>query len=183
MLLVAGLNFIYFAIEFSYALLINSVSLMADSIDFLEDGAMNILVFFAVMWPLVWRRRMGFLLSVMMAAPAVATIWLVYNQITSQIVPEGNVMAVVSLGALVVNLSCAWLLLGHQKKEKNNNLLRWAYLSARNGAITNVTVIITGVVTLAYPSIWPDIIVGVFIALLYCHGAVEVYKKSRQLAK
>ena len=180
-LLVAALNFSYFGIEFFYALLTHSVSLMADSIDFLEDAAMSILVFFAALWSLAWRRRVGFFLAANMAVPALATIWLVYHQITLQIVPQGNVMVLVSLGALVVNIFCALLLLGYQQRQKNNNLLRAVYLSSRNDAITNLAIIFTGVATLVYPSIWPDIVVGVFIALLHGQGAVEVYQKSRKL--
>jgi Co/Zn/Cd efflux system component len=38
-ILVAALNFAYFGVEFAVALAIGSVSLFADSLDFLEDGS------------------------------------------------------------------------------------------------------------------------------------------------
>ena len=41
---VALLNLAYFGIEFSVALAIGSVPLLADSIDFLEDTAINLLI-------------------------------------------------------------------------------------------------------------------------------------------
>ncbi len=42
--LVAILNLAYFGVEFTVALNIGSVSLFADSIDFLEDTAVNFLI-------------------------------------------------------------------------------------------------------------------------------------------
>jgi Co/Zn/Cd efflux system component len=42
--LLAILNLTYFGIEFAVALAIGSVSLFADSIDFLEDASVNFLI-------------------------------------------------------------------------------------------------------------------------------------------
>ena len=44
-LVVAGLNLSYFFVEVAVALSIGSVSLFADSVDFLEDTAINLLIF------------------------------------------------------------------------------------------------------------------------------------------
>ena len=47
---VAVLNLVYFGVEFTVALNIRSVSLFADSIDFLEDTAVNFLILVALGW-------------------------------------------------------------------------------------------------------------------------------------
>ena len=47
---VALLNLAYFGVEFAVALAIGSVSLFADSIDFLEDALINLLIFIALSW-------------------------------------------------------------------------------------------------------------------------------------
>ena len=47
---VAVANLAYFGIEFAVALNIGSVSLFADSIDFLEDAAVNLLILVALRW-------------------------------------------------------------------------------------------------------------------------------------
>lgn len=49
-LLVALLNLAYFGLEFGVALAIGSVSLLADSIDFLEDTSVNLLILVALGW-------------------------------------------------------------------------------------------------------------------------------------
>ena len=50
---VAILNFCYFFVEFAVALVADSVSLLAHSVDFLEDTAINVLIFiaWAGRWP------------------------------------------------------------------------------------------------------------------------------------
>jgi hypothetical protein len=47
---VAVLNLTYFGVEFSVALAIGSVSLFADSIDFLEDTSVNFLILIGLGW-------------------------------------------------------------------------------------------------------------------------------------
>ena len=46
----AVLNLAYFGVEFAVALAIRSVSLFADSIDFLEDASVNFLILVALGW-------------------------------------------------------------------------------------------------------------------------------------
>lgn len=47
-LTVAILNLAYFGVEFAVALTIGSVSLFADSVDFLEDASVNLLILVAL---------------------------------------------------------------------------------------------------------------------------------------
>jgi len=56
---VAALNLAYFGIEFSVAITIGSVSLFADSIDFLEDASINLLILVALGWSAPRRARLG----------------------------------------------------------------------------------------------------------------------------
>ena len=58
-LVVAGLNLAYFLVEVAVALAIGSVSLLADSVDFLEDTSVNLLIALALGWPLPRRALVG----------------------------------------------------------------------------------------------------------------------------
>jgi len=49
-IIVASLNLAYFGVEFAVAVAIGSVSLFADSIDFLEDTSVNLLIAVALGW-------------------------------------------------------------------------------------------------------------------------------------
>ena len=62
---VAVANLAYFGIEFAVALRIGSVSLFADSIDFLEDASLNLLVLMALNWGRAARSRLGMILATM----------------------------------------------------------------------------------------------------------------------
>ena len=53
----AMLNIAYFGVEFAGALAIGSVSRFADSIDFLEDTSVNVLIFLALNWSARKRAR------------------------------------------------------------------------------------------------------------------------------
>ena len=56
---VALANLGYFGFEFAVALAIGSVSLFADSIDFLEDASINFLILIALGWSVRSRARVG----------------------------------------------------------------------------------------------------------------------------
>ena len=61
--LVALLNLSWFGVEFAVARAIGSVSLFADSIDFLEDASINLLIFAAIGWSAARRARVGMALA------------------------------------------------------------------------------------------------------------------------
>lgn len=63
-LIVAFLNLAYFGVEFAVALSIGSVSLFADSVDFLEDASVNLLIVLALAWSIKARARVGMVLAV-----------------------------------------------------------------------------------------------------------------------
>lgn len=73
---VALLNFGYFWVEFTVAQSIGSVSLFADSIDFLEDTAINLLILIGIGLSLVYRARLGMLLAGVLLIPGIATLWM-----------------------------------------------------------------------------------------------------------
>jgi hypothetical protein len=72
--LVALLNLGYFGIEFAPAFAIGSVSLFADSIDFLEDASVNFLILAALDWGAKHRARVGMGLAVILLIPGLATL-------------------------------------------------------------------------------------------------------------
>lgn len=74
-LLVAGLNLSYFFVEIGVAVTIKSVSLFADSIDFLEDTSINLLIALALGWSATSRARLGMALAGVLLVPSLSTVW------------------------------------------------------------------------------------------------------------
>lgn len=143
--IVALLNLAYFIIEFAVALRIGSVSLFADSVDFLEDASVNILILLALGWTLRNRAKVGMALAVILLAPGLATLWTAWAKIESPLAPDPFSLSLTALGALAINLSCAFLLA--RFRHHSGSLTRAAFLSARNDAIANLAIIGAALVT------------------------------------
>lgn len=87
-LIVALLNLGYFGVEFAVALSIGSVSLFADSVDFLEDASVNLLIFFALAWSLAMRARVGMILAGILLVPAIALVWSLWGKFINPVPPR-----------------------------------------------------------------------------------------------
>ena len=180
-LLVAVLNLLYFFIEFIAALNIRSVSLLADSIDFIEDASINFLIFFAISLTLAKKAKVSIILSIIMLSPALTALWAIWQQVLYQEPPRPIELSLVAFGALIVNCLCTFILI--RFKNFSGSLTRGAFLSARNDALANIAIILTGIITFFYPSIWPDIVVGIFIAYIRAESALEIFNKAMKELK
>lgn len=177
-LVVALANLGYFGVEFSVALSIGSVSLFADSVDFLEDAAVNLLILAALGWSLRARALVGFALAAILLVPAAATLWTAWEKFGMPVAPEPAALSLTGLGALCVNLACAWMLA--RFRHAGGSLTKAAFLSARNDALANLAIIAAGLATAwIWHSAWPDLIVGLGIAALNAGAAREVWIAAR----
>lgn len=175
-LVVAILNLAYAVVEFTVARLIGSVSLTADSIDFVEDGVLNLLIFWAAVWPLRRRARVGHVLALVIFVPAVATVVAAVLKMLEPTRPDTAAVTLTSLGALVVNLTCAAILV--RVRSQGGSLARAAWLATRNDALANVAILAAAGVALAWVSGWPDIIVGLAIGYLNADAGIKVWRAA-----
>lgn len=175
---VALLNLAYFGVEFAVAREIGSVSLFADSIDFLEDATVNLLILVALGWSARRRAWVGIVLAAILLAPGLATVWTAWGKIVSPIPPAALPLTLAGAGALAVNLVCAAMLA--RFRHAGGSLTRAAFLSARNDAIANVAIIGAGFATRFTLSAWPDLAVGLGIFLMNLDAAREVWEAARE---
>jgi Co/Zn/Cd efflux system component len=174
--IVAIANLSYFALEFIFAIRIGSVSLFADSIDFLEDASVNILIFVALGWSLAARRRLSRFFALLLLVPAISVIIFTIYKINNPTVPSGPAITTVAVGALIVNFTCAFLLA--KFRENQQSLVMAAYLSARNDALSNLAIITAGIVTAFWLSPVPDLVVGITIGMLNADAALKVWRST-----
>ena len=177
-LLVALLNLAYFGVEFAVAIAIGSVSLFADSVDFLEDASINLLIAVALSWSAVNRSRLGMALAGILLVPALATLWTAWQKFALPVPPAPIPLSLTGAGALAVNLICALMLA--RFRSHAGSLTRAAFLSARNDAYANVAIVLAGFLTLATLSAWPDLIVGLGIAVLNADAARDVLAAAKK---
>jgi len=175
---VALLNLGYFGIEFGVASVIGSVSLFADSVDFLEDTSLNLLIALALGWSATNRARLGMALAGILLIPSLATVWTAWQKFLLPAPPAAIPLTLVGLGSLVVNLSCAFMLV--RFRAHSGSLTRGAFLSARNDAIANVAIVVAGFITASTKSALPDLVVGLGILSINADAARKVWHAARQ---
>ena len=173
---VALLNLAYFGVEFSVALLIGSVSLFADSIDFLEDASINALILLALAWSAPRRAVVSKVLAGIILIPGLATVWMAWQKFAAPMPPAPLPLSLTGAGALLVNFVCALILV--RVHHHGGSLGLAAFLSARNDVLANAAIILAGLVTGYTVSVWPDLLVGLGIAIINAGAAREVYRAA-----
>ncbi len=175
---VALLNLAYFGVEAAVAVAIGSVSLLADSVDFLEDAAVNLLILLALGWSLRARSTVGKALAVLILVPAAAAVWEAVGKVADPVAPAVGPLVLTASGAVVVNGVCALLLL--RVRRHGGSLTTAAWLTARNDVLINLAIIAVGGLTAWTGSGWPDIVLGVGIVLLSVTAAREVWEVAEE---
>jgi Co/Zn/Cd efflux system component len=176
--LVATLNLAYFGVEFAVALAIGSVSLFADSVDFLEDASLNLLILMALGWSAAARARVGMALAAILLVPGLATLWTAWQKFNAPVPPAPLALSLAGMGALAINLACALMLARFRRHA--GSLTRAAFLSARNDALANVAIVAAGLMIAWTRSAWPDLVVGLAIAAMNADAAREVFSAARR---
>ncbi len=175
-LFVAFANLTYFFVEFIAANTIHSSSLFADSIDFLEDASINILIFLALGWSIKNKARLGKCLAMILVIPALAFLYTIWQKFNMPSVPDPSILSLTGFGALLVNLTCTFILMRFRNYQ--GSLTRAAFLSARNDALANIGIIIAGLIGYIWVSMWPDLIVGFLIMAINLDAAKEIWEAS-----
>ncbi|TXM68295.1 cation transporter [Methylobacterium sp. WL69] len=174
---VAGLNLGFFGIEIAVALAIGSIALIADSLDFLEDAAINLLIFAGIGWSVRNRARLGMVLAGILVIPGLATAYAAWQKFSDLTPPAPLALTLTGLAALAVNLACAAMLTRH--RDGGGSLTRAAYLSARNDAYANLAIIAAGLLTALTLSPWPDLVAAAGIAILNADSAGDILRAAR----
>lgn len=175
--IVALLNLAYFFVEGTVALLIGSVSLVADSVDFLEDTAVNLLIALALGWSLRRRATMGKVMAGIILLPALAAAAMAVRKFLDPVAPDPWSLVVTSGGSVLVNSICALLLV--RIRRHGGSMTTAAWLAARNDVLINLAIIAMGVLTLLWvPNGWPDLVLGVLVVALNATAAKEVWEAA-----
>lgn len=154
----------------------NSVSLLADAVDFLGDAANYGLSLYVLALAPVWRSRVAAVKGVTMAVYGIFVLGkAVWNAATAA-TPNPLTMGAIGFLALVANVSVAVLLYRFRDGDANS---RSVWLCSRNDAIVNLTVMLAALGVLSSGTAWPDLVVAVGIATLALAAAGSVLRQAR----
>jgi len=98
----------------------------------------------------------------------------IYKMLVSEL-PNAPTMGLVGALALASNAACLWLLWRHRTEDIN---MRSVWLCSRNDIVANLAVLGAGATAWALHSSWPDILVGLAIAVLFLSSSVQVLREA-----
>ena len=172
---VLAINATMFCIEFGAGLLSGSTALLADSLDMLGDSLVYGFSLFVLQRSMVWRSRAALVKGVVMAAFGIGVLAEAILRLSTGVLPVAPAMAAIGTAALAANGFCFLLLWRHRADDIN---LRSTWLCSRNDLIANVAVLIAAGLVAWFGTLWPDLVVGVGIALLFLRTASSVVRES-----
>jgi cation diffusion facilitator family transporter len=150
-----------------------SQALKADALDFLGDGTITMLGLMAIGWGAAWRARAALLQGVFLAIMGVGVLATTVYHVFVLHTPESGLMVLLGVGALVVNLSSATVLMKHRSGDAN---VRAVWLLSRNDAAGNLAVVAAAFLVWLTSTPWPDLIAAAAIAGLFLHSSWEIVK-------
>ncbi len=152
-----------------------SISLLADSIDFAGDAANYGLALIVVTSAPVWRSRVALLKGLFMLVFGIFLLVKIVLNMRAGIVPAANTMGMIGALALAANLSVAALLYAWREGDAN---MRSVWLCTRNDAISNIAVILAALGVFGTASGWPDLFVAGLMASLSIWSGMVIVKHA-----
>jgi Co/Zn/Cd efflux system component len=171
------LNALMFGVELVASFQAQSVSLLADAVDFLGDAGNYSVALFVLALAPVWRSRTALWKGWTMLGYGMFVLGKSAWQWSAGVVPEPFIMGWVSLLALAVNVGVAVLLYAHRQGDAQ---ARSVWLCSRNDALGNLAVMGAAGAVWATAHGWPDIAVAVVLAGLALSSGVSVIQHAQR---
>jgi Co/Zn/Cd efflux system component len=147
----------------------------------LGDSLVYSFSLFAISRGPTWAARSALLKGLIMAAFGLFVLGEVIHKLLWPVVPVAETIGIIGVLALLANLVCLLLLTRHRSDDIN---MHSVWLCSRNDIIANVGVLAASAGVALTQSGWPDISIGMIIAVLFLHSAMQVLTRARlQLRK
>jgi Co/Zn/Cd efflux system component len=154
----------------------DSVSLLADAVDFFGDAANYGVSLLVLGMALQWRARAALLKGLSMGVFGVFVLGRAIWSASSGAMPEPVTMGTIGSLALVANVVVALMLYAWREGDAN---MRSVWLCSRNDAIGNLAVMVAAFGVFGTGSAWPDLVVASVMALLALSAARAVVLQAR----
>ena len=173
-------NAVMFLIESTAGFKSDSVSLLADAIDFLGDAA-NYGVSLAVLsMAMAWRSKAAMLKGACMLSFGFFVLGRAIWAAKTGALPEAATMGSIGFLALMANIAVALMLYRYRTGDAN---MRSVWLCSRNDAFGNIAVMLAALGVFGTGTAWPDLAVAVGMAGLAMWGGWSVIQEARHELK
>ena len=168
-------NVAMFAVEIGAGLKADSVSLLADSMDFLGDAANYGISLGVLGMGLAWRARASMIKALTMAAFGVWILGVTLYNLIAGSMPHPPTMGAIGLLAALANLGVLAVLMRYRHGDSN---MRSVWLCTRNDVIGNGAVMLAALGVFGSGSAWPDLAVGAIFAGLALSAALQIARQA-----
>ena len=175
LIIVLGINAVMFIVIVYAALLGNSTSLMADSLDNLGDALTYALSLYAVSRGATVKAKVALFKGGLILLAAIAVAAQIIYKLFVPSVPLFEVMGAFSLLGLSANSLCLFLLWRHRNEDVNMSSV-WE--CSRNDIASNLSVFVAAGAVWFTGSGWPDIVVAIGLVWLLMSSAVRVISSA-----
>lgn len=170
------INAAMFAVELAGGLRADSVSLLADAVDFFGDAANYGVSLLVLGMALAWRARAALFKGLTMGGFGVFVLGRAAWSWASGSVPEPVTMGAIGTLALAANVAVALMLYAWRDGDAN---MRSVWLCSRNDAIGNLAVMAAALGVFGTGSAWPDLAVAAVMGTLALSAARSVVGQAR----
>ncbi|NYT37095.1 cation transporter [Allopusillimonas soli] len=172
---VFAINAVMFLVEFIAGWLARSTALLGDSLDMFGDAAVYALTLFVLHRGKRARARAAMAKGGLMLMFGTVVIAEAIRKLLVPEVPAADWMGGTGALALLANGVCFALLHRHRADDLN---MRSTWICSRNDLLANSSVIAAAILVAFTDSLWPDLLIGVAIAVLFLYSARQVTKEA-----
>ena len=173
--LVLAINAVMFVVELAAGLMAGSTALLSDSLDNLGDALTYGLSLYAVARGVRAKAKVALFKGGLILTAGLFVLGQVAYRIVNPTLPIFETMGGISLLALVANGTCLALLWKHRAEDINMSSV-WE--CSRNDIASNVLVFVAASGVWLTRSGWPDLLVGLLLALLFLRSAARVLQSA-----
>jgi Co/Zn/Cd efflux system component len=166
---------VLFFVEVVAGVMAHSTALLADSLDMLGDSLVYGFSLYVLWRSAEWKAMAAILKGGIMAVFGVGVLIEAVYKIVAGVVPNAETMGIIGLLVLLGNGVCFVVLFRHRSDDLN---MRSTWLCSRNDIIANLSVLVAAGGVAYFRSIWPDVLTGGIIAVLFLRTALLVLTES-----
>lgn len=174
------INLAMFVVEMTAGFLAHSNALLADSLDMLGDVFVYAVSLFVLGKSHIAKANASLSKGVIMGALGIFVLYEAVDKILNPVLPTGHIISSIALLALIANGICFYLMWKFREKDLN---LRSAWVCSRNDTTGNLLVIVAGLLVIYFNSMWPDILVGILLAIIILWSSFKIVLESQEEKK
>lgn len=177
LLQVLVLNFGLTAILVVGGLLADSSALLANALDNASDAVVYAISYFAVVRSIRWKAAAATVSGILLIILSLGVVAEVIRRFTLGTEPVGAAMIGMAVLAAAINAWCLKLLAAIRREGVN---LRAAWTFSINDFLSNFGVVLAGVLVWLLGRSWPDLVVGVIVAVVAGYGGVQILRDAAE---